>query len=152
MKIRLTESQLKRVIKESVIRILKEDKMNELQMSTMKNAYDKMFYNGQTDRAEKLRNTAFASASNRDDMLRPDISNGSARLRNVNSPDNSDDSHSSRYNANDDMIYDNMGDRAQETDKNYYPRFKNAATARRMANNVRQLNPNTKYGKNDFQY
>jgi hypothetical protein len=150
-RIRLTESQLHRVIKESVNKII-----SELRLNTMQSAWEAMYNSDQKERADALKNTAIDGAKKRNDYLIPKIDRGYAL---VNIDKDSRPSNYTRnqmlqgYSSQDDDFINIHGDRGQALDSPDFPRYSNPKDARGMANNVRQLNPNTRYtDKGNFRY
>ena len=135
-KIRLTENQLHRVIKEAVKKVLKEEEMDELSLDTMSSAYDKMWSKGQYDRARQLSRTARAGAENRGDFFSPNISQNTASYT-------KNGYYMGKYNADDDSFHE---DSARKDGM----RTNNPKDAINRARNLKQLNPNTRYNKNDF--
>lgn len=145
-RIQLTESQLHQIIKEAVKKVINNEQINEISLSTMNSAYKKMADKGQDYRAKRLIWTAEDGAINRDDALIPNIKNNTAYISNGNEPYNFKQSHP-KYNGENDTFYDSRGIEPQNTDT---PRYDNPVMAKKMEKNIRQLNPNTKFDKNDF--
>jgi hypothetical protein len=142
-KIRLTESQLHKVIKESVKRILKETS-NALQQR----AYDAMSSYGQVERANRLNDTARTAAFNRGDKFIPNLSTRVARQNNYDDAyaDNVNQDIKQGYNPKDDMFYNTYGDKTMPLDVKDFPKYRNPNDAKSAADNIRRLNPNTKWG------
>ena len=159
-KIRLTESQLHRVIKESVNRLL-----TELFLKTMNSAYKKLMDSGQEERAKQLRLTAAQSAQNRGDYYVPDIGNKTAMLNyldpNVTKyADMNVLPRRVRYNGDIDKMQYKAGTYFTKPQtctinpRNYYtnPHWNNDDDANKAFQSLRSLNPNTKFNKNDFRH
>lgn len=164
--IRLTESDLHRIIKESVNNIL-----NEISYGVAKSAYDKMKDLGQYERANNLERT-FKKVNDEDDAIY-NLKNDSLELRgdmdSIQTRDNSIGRPATRYMRNKSGSINNQGveySRDRNHPKGEYDYYKpshegdvngymdrltnNPKSARRFAKHANNFAGITKYDKNDF--
>lgn len=155
--VRLSESDLHNIIKESVQSIL-----NEISYSTASSAYNKMYDNGQKRRAMNLSDT-FSSIYN-DDVAEYDLNNDELTLygdeflngnqvrqfKNVYNR-NGDTNLYLRSKQNGDSRYGSGYD-----DNKYFNRGNHITTnpkkAREMEKHMKNYNPDSELTKNDFRY
>ena len=146
--IKLTESQLKDIITESVKNVI-----NEISYSTVRSAYEKMLAKGQGGRAGELSNT-FGEIYN-DDDIQYNVGNNELNLRQDETPYNYANRMHRFEKGDTEMARQGLpGDAARQ--KNYSKMTDNhhitssPRLAKKYAQAAKNYNPNSKLTKDDF--